>query len=86
MDKETFLYLYFAWQDVGTSGTGTSESGTEQQESPSAAPNYYHKGKIFLPQADGKVTEEHEGVKLDLSHTDQGYVSGGGYRGVQTSC
>ena len=24
-------------------------------------------------QADGKVTEEQEGVSLDLSHTDQGY-------------
>ena len=65
--------LIFCLAGCGTSGTGTSESGTEQQESSSAAPNYYHKGKIFLPQADGKVTEEHEGVKLDLSHTDQGY-------------
>lgn len=36
-------------------------------------PNYYHKGNLFLPQADGKVTEEQEGVSLDLSHTDQGY-------------
>lgn len=65
--------LIFCLAGCGTSGTGTSESGTEQQESSSSAPNYYHKGKIFLPQADGKVTEEHEGVKLDLSHTDQGY-------------
>lgn len=65
--------LIFCLAGCGTSGTGTSESGTEQQESSSSVPNYYHKGKIFLPQADGKVTEEHEGVKLDLSHTDQGY-------------
>ena len=36
-------------------------------------PNYYHKENLFLPQADGKVTEEQEGVSLDLSHTDQGY-------------
>ena len=48
--------LIFCLAGCGTSGTGTSESGTEQQESSSAAPNYYHKGKIFLPQADGKVT------------------------------
>lgn len=57
--------LIFCLAGCGTSGTGTSESGTEQQESSSSVPNYYHKGKIFLPQADGKVTEEHEGVKLD---------------------
>ena len=53
--------LIFCLAGCGTSGTGTSESGTEQQESSSSVPNYYHKGKIFLPQADGKETEEVEG-------------------------
>ena len=42
--------LIFCLAGCGTSGTGTSESGTEQQESSSSVPNYYHKGKIFLPQ------------------------------------
>ena len=54
--------LIFCLAGCGTSGTGTSESGTEQQDNSSSAPNYYHKGKIFLPQADGKVTEEHEEI------------------------
>lgn len=57
--------------DTGKSATEGNK--TESSKSEQNAPNYYHKGKIFLPQADGKVTEEHEGVKLDLSHTDQGY-------------
>ena len=81
--------LIFCLAGCGTSGTGTSESGTEQQESSSAAPNYYHKGKIFLPQADGKVTEEHEGVKLDPSLIYRIQIRDilwQRIRGVQTSC
>lgn len=57
--------------DAGESATEGNKTASSQSEQ--SAPNYYHKGKIFLPKADGKVTEEHEGVKLDLSHTDQGY-------------
>lgn len=45
----------------------------ESTEKKAQIPDYYHKQQIFLPQADGQVTEEHEGVTLDLSHTDQGY-------------
>lgn len=57
-------------------GTGESAAETKTTEAVQAKqniPSYYHKGKIFLPEATGKVTEEHEGVKLDLSNTDQGY-------------
>lgn len=50
-----------------------AENTTESLQAAPSVPNYYHKGKIFLPEATGKVTEEHEGVKLDLSNTDQGY-------------
>ena len=47
--------------------------GSTGSQTAGNVPNYYHKGKIFLPEATGKVTEEHEGVSLDLSNTDQGY-------------
>ena len=50
-----------------------AENTTESSQIAQSVPNYYHKGKIFLPEATGKVTEEHEGVKLDLSNTNQGY-------------
>ena len=46
---------------------------TKDSQANQSVPNYYHKGKIFLPEATGRVTEEHEGVKLDLSNTNQGY-------------
>ncbi|MCI6859021.1 MAG: transglutaminase-like domain-containing protein [Eubacterium sp.] len=36
-------------------------------------PDYYHKGGCFLPKADGKKTEDYEDIRMDLSHTDQGY-------------
>ena len=50
-----------------------AENTTESSQTDQSVPNYYHKGKIFLPEATGKVTEEHEGVKIDLSNTNQGY-------------
>lgn len=50
-----------------------SNSDTTTQTASGNIPNYYHKGKIFLPEATGKVKEEQEGVSLDLSNTDQGY-------------
>lgn len=68
-----------AAKNAAESGTDTTEessggkSGAAASQAKAAVPDYYHKGTLFLPQADGKVTEEHEGVKFDLSHTDQGY-------------
>lgn len=56
-----------------TTTESNSKSNVSSQTTSGNIPNYYHKGKIFLPEATGKVTEEHEGVSLDLSNTDQGY-------------
>lgn len=58
---------------ISTTTTTVEKDEEFGQSVDTAIPNYYHKGNLFLPQADGKVTEEHEGVLLDLSHTDQGY-------------
>lgn len=52
---------------------GSEKTGEDTSQAEADVPDYYHKGELFLPQADGTVTEEHEGVKFDLSHTDQGY-------------
>lgn len=52
---------------------GSEKTGEDTSQAEVDVPDYYHKGELFLPQADGTVTEEHEGVKFDLSHTDQGY-------------
>lgn len=58
---------------ISTTTTTVEKDEESGQSVDTAIPNYYHKGNLFLPQAGGKVTEEHEGVLLDLSHTDQGY-------------
>lgn len=68
-----------ATENISGDSTNTGEennnkkAGTDTSSANTSVPDYYHKGELFLPQADGKVTEEHEGVKFDLSHTDQGY-------------
>ena len=87
LKRGSIFLLVFCLVGCGASGSDrsaerksaerkTKEQKTEVQlESQGTVdiPNYYHKGNLFLPQADGKVTEEQEGVSLDLSHTDQGY-------------
>ena len=51
----------------------STNSVKKSQETEEDIPDYYHNGKLFLPRADGTVVQEKEGVKLDLSNTDQGY-------------
>ena len=76
-----FLLVFFL---VGCGASGSDRSAERKAEEQKTEvqlevqgtvdiPNYYHKGNLFLPQANGKVTEKQEGVSLDLSHTDQGY-------------
>lgn len=60
-------------QSESEATTEESKNGTESVQTKGDIPKYYHKGTLFLPKADGRVTEEKEGVKLDLSNTDQGY-------------
>lgn len=82
LKRGSIFLLVFCLVGCGASGSDRSaERKAEEQkievqlevQGTVDIPNYYHKGNLFLPQADGKVTEEQEGVSLDLSHTDQGY-------------
>lgn len=82
LKRGSIFLLVFCLVGCGASGSDRSaerkaeEQKTEVQlESQGIVdiPNYYHKGNLFLPQANGKVIEKQEGVSLDLSHTDQGY-------------
>lgn len=82
LKRGSIFLLVFCLVGCGASGSDRSaERKAEEQKTEVRLesqgivdiPNYYHKGNLFLPQADGKVTEKQEGVSLDLSHTDQGY-------------
>ena len=82
LKRGSIFLLVFCLVGCGASGSDQSaerkaeEQKTEVQlevQGTVDIPNYYHKGNLFLPQANGKVTEKQEGVSLDLSHTDQGY-------------
>lgn len=59
--------------DLEKSEEQTQVTDKDDSKKEESIPNYYHKDKLFLPTVDEKAVEENEGVKFDLSHTDQGY-------------